>query len=77
MTLEIQLLAWDRHNHVAWLNLLIESTLPSPLPLLMIRSPTSIHIITKDKKNIHRFDSTQKDHILSQKLVTRLTSFHI
>jgi hypothetical protein len=47
MTLEIQPLAWDRQNHVAWLNWLIEST---PSPLLMIRSPTSIHIITKDKK---------------------------
>ena len=47
MTLEIQPLAWDRQNHVAWLNWLIE---PTPLPLLMIRSPTSIHIITKDKK---------------------------
>jgi hypothetical protein len=29
MTLEIQLLAWDRQNHAAWLNRLIESTLPS------------------------------------------------
>ena len=28
MTFEIQFLAWDRHNHVAWLNLLIESPLP-------------------------------------------------
>jgi hypothetical protein len=67
MTLEIQVLAWDRHIDVVMLNRLIRSQ-PSPLDSCI--SITILYIYKKEKKkikNLHRFSSTQKDHILSQK----------
>jgi hypothetical protein len=44
MILEMQVLAWDRHTHVAGLNYMIE---PYPYPLLIIGSPVAIHKYNK------------------------------
>ena len=57
-TLEIKVLDWDKYNNVAGLNWLIGSQ----LSLLITGSPTA----KNNKKNLHRFASTQKDYILLQ-----------
>jgi len=57
MTLEIQILAWDRYKHVTGLNRLMG-------PLLISNDNT--YIKKRLKKTLHRLASTQKDHILSQ-----------
>jgi len=41
MTLQVQDLAWDRNNNMAGLNLVNEISTP---PLLIIGTPTAIHI---------------------------------
>jgi len=57
--LEILVLAWESHTNVAWLNMLMGSQVPN------------LHLENKifygNKKNLHRFTSTPKDHIQSQK----------
>jgi len=62
MTLEIQVLAWDRHKHVVGLNGLIGSKL-SPLDNWILHDNTHKQTI----RNLQRFTSTQKDHTISQK----------
>ena len=63
ITLEIHVLSWERHKNVEGLNLImgLQSTLSS-WSLDNWISNISICIFTNDKKNLHRFTSTQKDH---------------
>jgi len=63
MTLEIQVFAWDRHKNGAGLNRLMGSQL-SPLDNWIAYDHTYIN---KRQKNLHRFASTHKEHILSQR----------
>ena len=58
--LEIQVLAWDRHNNVAELNGLMGFQ-----PLLIIRSQMAIHIYKLKKNNLYRFAFTQINHIVT------------
>jgi len=60
MTLNIQVLSWDRYDNVAGLNILMG---PPLFDNWISNSNTdTIEMI----KILHRFSSTQKDHILSQ-----------
>jgi len=61
MKLDIQVLVWNRRNHVAWLN------------HALLFSLKAVHNIKNDKKEKHRFAYIQKDHILSHKCMTTLT----
>ena len=63
ITLEIHVLSWERHKNVEGLNLImgLQSTLSS-WSLDNWISNISICIFTNDKKNLHRFTTTQKDH---------------
>jgi hypothetical protein len=58
MTLEIHVLAWDRHKYV------VESK--AHYPLLINQSQMAMQTI----KKLHRFTSIQQPHILSQKQMT-------
>ena len=64
VTLEIQALAWDRHKNVVGLNQLMGSQHSSLDDWISFDNTT---------KNIPRFTSIQKDHILSQKWQTTST----
>ena len=63
MMLEIQILAWYRHKNVAVLNRLMgyQHYLTSHYPLANWISNGNTYI-NMQKKNMHRFASTQKDH---------------
>ena len=65
MTLEIYVQAWDRHTDMEELNRLMESQTPS-----WYLDHQRQYIYKQTIKNLHRFSSTQKDHILSQKWMT-------
>ena len=64
MLVKIQVLAWNRHTHVAELTSLIGHN----TTLLIIPIPTVIRI---NKKEINRFASNKKTPLLSQKRMTK------
>ena len=61
MTLEIQVLAWERHKNVAGFNWLMGSQ-PSPLDNWIFNSNTHLQTI----KYLKRFAFTQKDQTLTK-----------
>jgi len=67
MTLDIQVLAWDRRNNVERLNRLMES---QPYTINNWISNGNTNIYPNDKKKLRKFASTQQDHILIQEWMT-------
>jgi hypothetical protein len=63
MTLGIQVFTWDRHNKWDWDKLV--NLIPALL-LLIIGSPTEMHIQINDKKNNQRFPQTKTEYRLLQ-----------
>ena len=61
MPMEIHVLAWDRHNNVGVLNQIMGS---HPSLYWIIGFPATIQILKKEKekKNLHKFASIQKNH---------------